>query len=48
MGSDQMFIGKGSSAVYGLSKAAVGQLTKSSDYAPYNFAASPLRWTHFA
>jgi NAD(P)-dependent dehydrogenase (short-subunit alcohol dehydrogenase family) len=38
MGSDQVFIGKGSSTVYGLSKAAVGQLTKSSaiDYAPYN------------
>ena len=37
MGSDQVFIGKGSSAVYGLSKAAVGQLTKSTaiDYAPY-------------
>jgi NAD(P)-dependent dehydrogenase (short-subunit alcohol dehydrogenase family) len=38
MGSDQVFIGKGSSTVYGLSKAAVGQLTKSTaiDYAPYN------------
>ena len=38
MGSDQVFIGKGSSAVYGLSKAALGQLTKSTaiDYAPYN------------
>ena len=38
MGSDQVFIGKGSSAVYGLSKAAVGQLTKSTaiDYATYN------------
>jgi NAD(P)-dependent dehydrogenase (short-subunit alcohol dehydrogenase family) len=38
MGSDQVFIGKGSSAAYGMSKAAVGQLTKSSaiDYAPYN------------
>lgn len=38
MGSDQVFVGKGSSAVYGMSKAAVGQLTKSSaiDYAPYN------------
>ena len=38
MGSDQVFIGKGSSAVYGMSKAAVGQLTKSTaiDYAPYN------------
>jgi NAD(P)-dependent dehydrogenase (short-subunit alcohol dehydrogenase family) len=38
MGSDQVFIGKGSSAVYGISKAALGQLTKSTaiDYAPYN------------
>ena len=38
MGSDQVIIGKGSSAVYGMSKAAVGQLTKSTaiDYAPYN------------
>ncbi|HEX8391795.1 MAG TPA: SDR family oxidoreductase [Longimicrobium sp.] len=38
MGSDQVFVGKGSSAVYGMSKAAVGQLTKSTaiDYAPYN------------
>ena len=38
MGSDQVFVGKGNSAVYGLSKAAVGQLTKSTaiDYAPYN------------
>jgi NAD(P)-dependent dehydrogenase (short-subunit alcohol dehydrogenase family) len=38
MGSDQVFIGKGSSAAYGMSKAAVGQLTKSSaiDYARYN------------
>ncbi len=38
MGSDQVLIGKGQSAVYGLSKAALGQLTKSSaiDYAPYN------------
>lgn len=38
MGSDQVFIGKGSSTVYGMSKAALGQLTKSSaiDYAPYN------------
>src|SRR5262245_12383565 len=37
MGSDQVFIGKGSSTVYGLSKAAIGQLTKSTaiDYAPY-------------
>ena len=38
MGSDQVFIGKGSSAVYGMSKAALGQLTKSTaiDYAPYD------------
>lgn len=38
MGSDQVFIGKGCSAVYGMSKAALGQFTKSSaiDYAPYN------------
>lgn len=38
MGSDQVFIGKGSSAVYGLSKAALGQLTKSTaiDYAAHN------------
>jgi NAD(P)-dependent dehydrogenase (short-subunit alcohol dehydrogenase family) len=38
MGSDQVFVGKGSSTVYGLSKAALGQLTKSTaiDYAPYN------------
>ena len=38
MGSDQVFVGKGSSAVYGLSKAALGQLTKSTaiDYAAYN------------
>jgi NAD(P)-dependent dehydrogenase (short-subunit alcohol dehydrogenase family) len=38
MGSDQAFIGKGSSAVYGLTKGAVSQLTKSTaiDYAPFN------------
>jgi NAD(P)-dependent dehydrogenase (short-subunit alcohol dehydrogenase family) len=38
MGSDQVFIGKGCSTVYGMSKAALGQLTKSTaiDYAPYN------------
>src|SRR5215831_4659441 len=38
MGSDQVFIGKGSSTVYGMSKAALGQLTKSLaiDYAPHN------------
>ena len=38
MGSDQVHVGKGSSSVYGLTKAAIGQLTKSSaiDYAQYN------------
>lgn len=38
MGSDQAFIGKGSSAVYGMTKGAVAQLTKSTaiDYAPFN------------
>lgn len=38
MGSDQVFVGKGSSAVYGMTKGAVGQLTKSTaiDYAPFN------------
>jgi NAD(P)-dependent dehydrogenase (short-subunit alcohol dehydrogenase family) len=38
MGSDQVLIGKGNSTVYGMSKAALGQLTKSSaiDYSPYN------------
>lgn len=38
MGSDQTFVGKGSSSVYGLTKAAIGQLTKSTaiDYAPFN------------
>ena len=38
MGSDQAFIGKGQSAVYGLTKGAIGQLTKSTaiDYAPFN------------
>lgn len=38
MGSDQVFIGKGNSSVYGLTKAALGQLTKSTaiDYARYN------------
>lgn len=37
MGSDQSFIGKGSSAVYGLTKGAIGQLTKSTaiDYARF-------------
>ena len=38
MGSDQVLVGKGSSSVYGLSKAAIGQLTKSTaiDYAQHN------------
>lgn len=38
MGSDQAFIGKVSSSVYGMTKGAIGQLTKSTaiDYAPYN------------
>ena len=37
MGSDQCFIGKGSSSVYGLTKGAMGQLTKSTaiDLAPH-------------
>lgn len=37
MGSDQSRVGKGQSAVYGLTKGAIGQLTKSTaiDYAPY-------------
>jgi NAD(P)-dependent dehydrogenase (short-subunit alcohol dehydrogenase family) len=38
MGSDQSFIGKASSAVYGMTKGAIAQLTKSTaiDYAPFN------------
>lgn len=38
MGSDQVFIGKGFSTVYGMTKAALGQFTKSSaiDYATHN------------
>ena len=38
MGSDQTFIGKASSSVYGMTKAAIGQLAKSTaiDYAPHN------------
>jgi len=38
MGSDQSFIGKASSSVYGTTKGAIGQLAKSTaiDYAPYN------------
>ncbi len=38
MGSDQSLIGKGSSSVYGMTKGAIGQLTKSTaiDYAQFN------------
>jgi len=38
MGSDQSFVGKGKSSVYGMTKGAVAQLTKSTaiDYADYN------------
>jgi NAD(P)-dependent dehydrogenase (short-subunit alcohol dehydrogenase family) len=38
MGSDQVFIGKASSSVYGMTKGAIGQLAKSTaiDYAPFN------------
>ena len=38
MGSDQSFIGKASSSVYGMTKGAIAQLAKSTaiDYAPYN------------
>ena len=38
MGSDQSFVGKASSAVYGMTKGAVAQLAKSTaiDYARYN------------
>jgi len=38
MGSDQCFVGKASSSVYGMTKGAIGQLTKSTaiDYAPFN------------
>src|SRR5688572_11215591 len=38
MGSDQAFVGKASSAVYGMTKGAVAQLTKSTaiDYASFN------------
>jgi len=38
MGSDQTHVGKSSSSVYGLTKAAIGQLTKSTaiDYARFN------------
>jgi NAD(P)-dependent dehydrogenase (short-subunit alcohol dehydrogenase family) len=38
MGSDQSIVGKGKSSVYGLTKGAIGQLTKSTaiDYAEFN------------
>ncbi len=38
MGSDQTFIGKKHSSIYGATKAAIGQLTKSTaiDFAPDN------------
>ncbi len=38
MGSDQALVGKASSSVYGMTKGAIGQLTKSTaiDYAKYN------------
>ncbi|RYE16835.1 MAG: SDR family oxidoreductase [Sphingobacteriales bacterium] len=38
MGSDQCFVGKANSSVYGMTKGAIGQLTKSTaiDYAPFN------------
>jgi NAD(P)-dependent dehydrogenase (short-subunit alcohol dehydrogenase family) len=38
MGSDQSFVGKASSAVYGMTKGAIAQLAKSTaiDYAPFN------------
>ena len=38
MGSDQVFIGKAGSSVYGMTKGAIAQLAKSTaiDYAPYN------------
>ena len=42
IGSDQSFIGKGNSAAYGLTKAAIAQLTKNIaiDYAQYNISAN--------
>lgn len=38
MGSDQAIVGKASSSAYGMTKGAIGQLTKSTaiDYAPFN------------
>lgn len=42
MGSDQAFVGKASSAVYGMTKGAIAQLTKSTaiDYAAFNIRAN--------
>ena len=39
MGSDQAIVGKGNSSAYGMTKGAVGQLTKSTaiDYARYKY-----------
>lgn len=42
IGSDQCFVGKSHSAIYGATKAALGQLAKSTalDYAQYNIRAN--------